>query len=232
MQEHALQIDLPDDEPPGMWPWVIGTVAFVLLCLTVANTAASIPKSIADKAGSIPPIPGAKVAVSGRDVEISGTIQPTDDRANYILKLASVPGVRTIRDSLKVADPAAEARRGKISFQQSVAALDTSKVSFEPNSASLTPASEGVLLELAQLLKASPTHRVRVSGHTDPTGRPEVNLRISRRRADSVAGFLRSHGVSQDQVLATGYGASKPIADNSTEVGRARNRRIEIRYVD
>ncbi|MBX2837262.1 MAG: OmpA family protein [Gammaproteobacteria bacterium] len=232
MREHALQIDLPDDESPGIWPWVIGLVAFATLLFTVANTAASIPNAMENRAASIPPIPGALVAVSGRDITVSGTIEPTANRADYILKLASIPGVRTVNDLLTVSDPAAEARQRKLEFQQTIASMDTSGVAFEPNSASLTTSSEQVLLNLASALKENPDFRIRVAGHTDNTGRPEVNLRISRRRAGSVAQFLTAQGVNPDQVLATGYGASKPIADNNTEAGRAKNRRIEIRYVD
>lgn len=227
-----MQIDLPDDESPSIWPWVIGLIAFVLLIFSMTRSVASIENSLTSQVDSIEAIPGASVSVSGRDLSVSGVIAPTDDRASYILKLASITGVRKISDDLTVSDPTAEARAEKLNFQQSIEKLDTSGVSFEPNSASLTENSKGVLLNLADLLKANPDHRVRVSGHTDNTGRPEVNLRISRRRATSVAEFLVNSGVTQEQVLATGYGASKPIADNNSEAGRARNRRIEIRYVD
>ena len=58
-----------------------------------------------------------------------------------------------------------------------------------------------------------------------------MNLRISRERAQAVADFLTQNGVESDQLIAQGYGATRPIADNATEAGRTANRRIEINYV-
>ncbi|MEM1378625.1 MAG: OmpA family protein [Pseudomonadota bacterium] len=67
-----------------------------------------------------------------------------------------------------------------------------------------------------------------VFGHTDSTGDDGYNLGLSQRRATSVANYLSSRGVDGRRLLVTGFGESRPVADNGTEAGRARNRRVEI----
>ncbi|MGM0564242.1 MAG: OmpA family protein [Pseudomonadota bacterium] len=69
---------------------------------------------------------------------------------------------------------------------------------------------------------------VAVSGHTDSTGSDSYNQVLSRKRADSVAGYLKSQGVIEDRFEVIGFGEARPIADNSTESGREQNRRVEI----
>lgn len=70
---------------------------------------------------------------------------------------------------------------------------------------------------------------ITVSGHTDNVGRDDYNMKLSQDRASSVAQYLVSRGVAGSRIQAVGYGKSMPIADNSTENGRAQNRRVEIR---
>jgi outer membrane protein OmpA-like peptidoglycan-associated protein len=84
------------------------------------------------------------------------------------------------------------------------------------------------LNEIADALKDEKDHQILVEGHTDSTGTPEKNQELSQRRADSVRDYIVSRGVPADQVKAVGMGESHPIADNSTPVGRAANRRVEI----
>ena len=67
-----------------------------------------------------------------------------------------------------------------------------------------------------------------ISGHSDNTGTPEINNPLSKARADAVRTYLAGKGVPGDRLVAVGYGADNPIADNATEEGRARNRRIEF----
>ena len=66
-------------------------------------------------------------------------------------------------------------------------------------------------------------------GHTDSTGSEQYNLDLSRRRADSVSNYLVSRGVARARIETIGYGEQYPVADNTTESGRAQNRRVEIR---
>jgi outer membrane protein OmpA-like peptidoglycan-associated protein len=73
-----------------------------------------------------------------------------------------------------------------------------------------------------------PELRVEVEGHTDSTGPAKYNLELSRRRAEAVLAFLGSRGVPLERLRARGYGEAQPVADNATEGGRRRNRRVDI----
>ncbi|MFT4729787.1 MAG: OOP family OmpA-OmpF porin, partial [Granulosicoccus sp.] len=118
------------------------------------------------------------------------------------------------------------------SFLISLALIGTDSVAFEPGSSSFATGSGAALLKLARLLTAFPSRRIRIEGHTDNTGPESVNLRLSRERAEAVASFLSSRGVADNRLIAKGYGSTQPIDDNFTDAGRARNRRIEISYLD
>jgi outer membrane protein OmpA-like peptidoglycan-associated protein len=85
--------------------------------------------------------------------------------------------------------------------------------------------------EIGLILKRFNQSLVDVLGHTDVTGTPASNVTLSQRRAASVAAQLRTRGVSPARLATKGYGAAYPIADNGTEIGRATNRRVEIKLV-
>jgi len=101
-------------------------------------------------------------------------------------------------------------------------------VTFETNSATLTPASNDQLTQLAAVLKAYPTVIIAVEGHTDNTGDPAANKKLSEDRAAAVKDAIVAMGVPAERVTSTGWGAEKPIASNDTEDGRLKNRRVDI----
>ena len=86
------------------------------------------------------------------------------------------------------------------------------------------------LNRLAKLLKKMDL-TVEISGHTDDVGSDEVNNKLSQQRADAVRNFLVKQGCNADKILAKGYGKTKPLADNKTERGRAKNRRVEMKVI-
>ena len=102
-------------------------------------------------------------------------------------------------------------------------------VTFAVDSATVSPAMRAVLDDVAQSMITYPNSLIDVMGHTDSTGSAQYNLDLSRRRAESVANYLVSRGVSRARIETLGYGEDYPIADNATEAGRAQNRRVEIR---
>jgi OOP family OmpA-OmpF porin len=104
-------------------------------------------------------------------------------------------------------------------------------VHFEHGSAQLTDASMAILMQVANSLRGQSTVNVEIAGHTDSTGSDGGNLALSVRRAQSVVDFLVSQGIERSRLTAVGYGASRPIADNSTAAGRASNRRVEFRVL-
>jgi len=103
-----------------------------------------------------------------------------------------------------------------------------SDVSFRTGRADIEPTLRPVLDRFAQTLVANPGTTVRVIGHTDSTGGDAVNEPLSMQRAASVRGYLADRGVAPQRVAVDGRGAREPIADNASEAGRARNRRVEI----
>lgn len=106
------------------------------------------------------------------------------------------------------------------------------QVQFETGKSVLLPASDAVLSEVARVLAEHPDiERCEVQGHTDDTGSPERNLVLSQERAERVVGWLVAHGVASERLVARGYGSEQPIADNASDEGRARNRRVEFRVV-
>ena len=103
---------------------------------------------------------------------------------------------------------------------------------FDTNSAVLQPSSQDQLRNVAEILKAYPKLKVKIGGYTDITGDAAVNQKLSQDRADSVMKELVGFGVSPDRLRAEGYGGDHPVADNSTEEGRQRNRRVALRVTE
>ena len=101
-----------------------------------------------------------------------------------------------------------------------------SDFSFDVGSAQIKPQMRPVLDQFAQGL--DPKMRVTVIGHTDNTGGPEVNNRLSLDRAASVRDYLRNRGLDTSRMIINGRGENEPMASNDTQVGRAQNRRVEI----
>ena len=91
-----------------------------------------------------------------------------------------------------------------------------------------TAAATTAIDRLAQLLSVYPERSVRVEGHTDSVGDDATNQELSERRAAAVRDALLARGVDAARIEAVGYGATHPIADNRTESGRQKNRRIDI----
>ncbi len=102
-------------------------------------------------------------------------------------------------------------------------------VKFEYNKATLLPESFPILDDAAALLMNHPEMRVEVQGHTDATGSDEYNRKLSYMRANAVRAYLVDvHMISQVRLVPVGYGESRPVATNTTEEGRAQNRRVEF----
>jgi outer membrane protein OmpA-like peptidoglycan-associated protein len=102
------------------------------------------------------------------------------------------------------------------------------EAAFDSGSTKLRPEAEAQLNNVATILASCPSVRLDVAGYTDSVGNAESNLRLSRNRANAVVADLASKGVSPDRLTAEGYG-EEAVADNSSEQGRAQNRRFAIR---
>lgn len=105
-------------------------------------------------------------------------------------------------------------------------------VEFDFGKATLRPQSYSTLDDLVDYLKRKPNERIEIGGHTDNIGSDEKNLVLSLERANSIVTYLTAKGISNDRLVAKGYGAEEPIEDNSTEEGRQKNRRTEVKILD
>jgi len=102
-------------------------------------------------------------------------------------------------------------------------------VFFDFDKAELKNESKPDLERATEFLKDNPSIRVEIAGHTDSVGVDAYNLKLSQQRADAVRQYFIGRGIAKERLEAKGYGETQPIADNTTEEGRARNRRVEMR---
>jgi len=101
-------------------------------------------------------------------------------------------------------------------------------INFETGKSTINPDSAQTLDTAAAALKAAADLRVEVGGHTDNVGTPEANLKLSQERAQAVMAALVTRGITAARLTAKGYGQTAPVADNRTEEGRGKNRRVEL----
>jgi outer membrane protein OmpA-like peptidoglycan-associated protein len=149
-----------------------------------------------------------------------------------------------VQDSLRAAERAREdslrlaQRAGQVDSVQIQLMLERKRtlvlegVTFELNKSRLTLDARKVLDFVAQSIKAHPEAKIEVGGYTDSRGSMAYNQRLSLARARSVRTYLIEQGVPAEQLTAAGYGESKPVASNTTEEGRAQNRRVELRRLN
>lgn len=150
------------------------------------------------------------------------------------------PGVfRTLSDASRVSPQRVYIRPRPVSLvdiaarctEQVQAALGGRRILFEKGSSQLTGDSRRVLTIVAQAALACPAARLSVLGHTDATGEPAMNLRLSQARADAVAAALVQSGLPAHKLTALGLGASHPLAAGTDDAAHAQNRRIEFHWV-
>ncbi|WP_260706443.1 OmpA family protein [Edaphobacter flagellatus] len=137
----------------------------------------------------------------------------------------------------KVADSAREARERLLAQLNSVLAtsetargliVNMSDVLFDTGKYTLKPSTQVSLARVSGILQSYPGLKLQVEGYTDSTGSAEFNQKLSENRAGAVRDFLVGQGVNADNIVATGYGMAKPVADNNTAKGRALNRRVQL----
>ncbi|MDH6148012.1 OmpA family protein [Paraburkholderia tuberum] len=112
-----------------------------------------------------------------------------------------------------------------------VVTLDSMSL-FDSGRAQLKDGSMRVMVNALEMIKAHPDKRILVAGHTDNVGDPDSNLKLSTARAEAVRDWLiEASGIPATQFAIQGYGDTRPLADNNTQAGRAKNRRVEITLV-
>lgn len=104
-------------------------------------------------------------------------------------------------------------------------------IRFELSNSNLSAKSQEELLNLFNKMSENPNIKVEVGGHTDNIGDPIKNLTLSVERAKTIKDYLVKLGVAEDRIVVKGYGHTIPLVDNSSEEGRAQNRRVEVKVI-
>jgi OOP family OmpA-OmpF porin len=121
--------------------------------------------------------------------------------------------------------PRVEVRDNKIEIHE--------KIQFDFDKATIKEASFSLMNEIAAVIAKNPQiKRLRIEGHASSEGNAAHNKALSDERARSVMTYLDSHGIAPGELVAVGYGADRPIADNTSEAGREQNRRVEFVIVE
>jgi len=111
------------------------------------------------------------------------------------------------------------------------ASIILKNIFFDVNQYELQPASQIELDDVVKLLKENPPVFIQINGYTDNVGKPADNLLLSQNRAKSVVNYLKSKGIDPRRLSFKGYGDTEPVSPNSTETGRAQNRRTELKVI-
>ena len=159
--------------------------------------------------------------VDGNNVTIRGEVANEAQRQQIASDIAgSLNPTYTVNNGLRVS-----------AAEQNLldAALDKRIIEFDSGKATLTPSGKAILDEMAGALQKVKDKKVEVIGHTDNLGLRESNLALSQARAETVRGYLSEKGIRPDMIAVSGQGPDRPVADNASPDGRARNRRIEFR---
>jgi len=101
-------------------------------------------------------------------------------------------------------------------------------IHFDTGKSMIQPDSENTLKQVVALLQQNPDLKLRIEGHTDNQGNAAANQALSEKRAQAVVAWLVAQGIPANRLSAQGFGQSKPVAENSTDDGRAKNRRVEL----
>jgi OOP family OmpA-OmpF porin len=101
-------------------------------------------------------------------------------------------------------------------------------INFDTGKSTIKPESEKIIAQIVEMLKSNPELKLNVEGHTDNVGNPKSNQTLSEERAKSVVAAIVAQEINGERLSSVGHGQDKPIADNSTEDGRAKNRRVEL----
>jgi outer membrane protein OmpA-like peptidoglycan-associated protein len=193
---------------------------------SAAKSAEGAQKAMSASGGSDTVVSG-KVTASKDSIDVRGTIDP--QRAlggtNPDMKSNGLQDVLNSRALPMVPEL-------PVNYEKMVNDMLLAKpAEFRPGSPILSWNGKTNLDQIIPILKAKPEWRFEIGAHISPSDTPDADRVVTERRAEAVAGYLGSEGISNIRMSVRGYGASKPIADNTTEIGRLKNQRIEIRIL-
>lgn len=164
-----------------------------------------------------------QLQVDGTSVNLRGDVASEAQRTQIASDIAlALDASYTVNNGLRVT----ASEQGVLD-----AALADRIIEFESGKATLTDSGKAILDQMSVALLKLKEKKVEVIGHTDNAGSRAGNLSLSQARAEAVKAYVAGHGVNPDMVAVSGEGPDRPVADNRTPEGRARNRRIEFKVV-
>jgi OOP family OmpA-OmpF porin len=164
-----------------------------------------------------------QLKVDGNAVSLRGDVANESQRLQIANDIAtSLNPTYTVNNGLRVV----ASEQGALD-----AALANRIIEFESGKAALTDSGKAILDQMSVVLHKLKDKKVEVIGHTDNAGSRAGNLSLSQARAQAVKDYLASLGINPDAIAVSGEGPDRPVADNRTQDGRARNRRIEFKVV-
>ncbi len=186
---------------------------------------------------------GLSVKFDGRDGILTGSVNSDELSAEAAALVAGIAGVRkvsnltAIKPAQKInSEPTGETPTKTTASQSSLVALKNSlaklSIHFDTNSDKISSNFSNVIGQIAQLLEKYQQVKIEIVGHADSRGTEDYNQELSLRRAKSVKRLLVKNGIDGDRLIVSGKGESSPIADNSTEQGMAKNRRVEFIVIE
>jgi len=164
-----------------------------------------------------------QLKVDGNAVSLRGDVANEAQRQQIANDIATALNpTYTVNNGLRV-----------VASEQAVldTALGNRIIEFESGKATLAPSGTAILDQMSVALLALKNKKVEVIGHTDNAGSRAGNLSLSQARAEAVKNYVASRGVAPDAIAVSGEGPDRPVADNRTPEGRARNRRIEFKVI-
>jgi len=168
-------------------------------------------------------VKGGQLKVEGNTVNLRGDVASEGQRQQIASAIAaSLNPTYTVNNGLRVS----------VSQQHVLdAALADRIIEFESGKATLTPAGVAVLDQMTAALRKLNGVKVALIGHTDNAGSRAGNLSLSQARAEAVKGYVVEQGIAPESIAVSGEGPDRPVADNRTPEGKARNRRIEFKVI-
>lgn len=216
-------------------------LAFSLTGLALLWKQSSIENDLAQKARTAlaeANLPVLNVHFQGRDGTVSGILNQETSLDAILEIVGDIDGVRVVKSQVTLAPaPKQEAQAKPAELVQGLYVpskkypleqFDLSKIEFIPTQAVLAEGSFPILDQLAELIKQYPQAQIEISAHTDNQGTALGQTALTQAKAEAVLQYLLTKGIDLKQIKAQGYGASRPIASNDDEAGRARNQRIEL----
>ena len=220
----------------------------VLNQINLSSSISGVPASIADgilETLQTTPFVDAQFAqehagfvLEGDSLVLTGVVKDHIQRQSYEDRISELFAgeisnlVATIDPTGKPALRIFNAEEDQQCAAQILSLLSESRITFEEGKALVKPESHSLLERLSVLIKRCPDSQFNVVGHTDDTGNSNSNLRLSADRAESVKQYLLYLGVSAHHLLVKGVGATQPLTSESTEAGRALNRRVEFHLIE